>query len=419
MKILFTAFVFLLASSYAKIASANAIIWGPNGQALSLASELYFPNGSSLSGAETSGPASSLDNELPTFDSTSGKLFKQSGVTLRNDGSNVFLVTPDSPARGFFINSSNGVAANGSGSQLEIRSGDATQDSGTGLPGTLVIGTGLTSDAGSRGNIFLDGFLQMNYKATATAGIDLSGTQTIAGVTEGTALAFTTADSSAQTTGGMTFTTGDAAGDDSGDILFESGAAPGGTSGDVTFQMGAGATQGSINFLGAQIINLKSASSATPGAFILTTANSIDSNNEFNQLESNPFNFYDADNSDRVSIAPPSVVTSYDLTLPAAQGAANTFLKNDGSGALTWSNAASNACTYKVATTTGTTITATCTGSNYPVSGGCSTAGAGVLASGAPDPAPTDGQAADVPTGWACTYTVSGSIMAYALCCSP
>ena len=40
-----------------------------------------------------------------------------------------------------------------------------------------------------------------------------------------------------------------------------------------------------------------------------------------------------------VTISPSSSTNAYPLTLPAAQGVANTFLKNDGSGALTWSPA--------------------------------------------------------------------------------
>ena len=40
-----------------------------------------------------------------------------------------------------------------------------------------------------------------------------------------------------------------------------------------------------------------------------------------------------------VTISPSSSTNAYPLTLPAAQGVANTFIKNDGSGALTWSPA--------------------------------------------------------------------------------
>jgi hypothetical protein len=37
-----------------------------------------------------------------------------------------------------------------------------------------------------------------------------------------------------------------------------------------------------------------------------------------------------------ISLLPPTAITSYGLTLPAAQGAANSFLLNDGTGLLSW-----------------------------------------------------------------------------------
>lgn len=42
--------------------------------------------------------------------------------------------------------------------------------------------------------------------------------------------------------------------------------------------------------------------------------------------------------SGTLSLTVPSAVTSHTITLPAAQGGANTFLKNDGSGGTSWAN---------------------------------------------------------------------------------
>jgi len=57
--------------------------------------------------------------------------------------------------------------------------------------------------------------------------------------------------------------------------------------------------------------------------------------------------FADSDESHFVSIIPHATITaSYGITLPAAQGGANTILKNDGSGNLSW--AADNDTTYSV-----------------------------------------------------------------------
>lgn len=44
----------------------------------------------------------------------------------------------------------------------------------------------------------------------------------------------------------------------------------------------------------------------------------------------------EAQTSGNISLKVPATVTTHALTLPSAQGAANTFLRNDGSGALSW-----------------------------------------------------------------------------------
>ena len=55
------------------------------------------------------------------------------------------------------------------------------------------------------------------------------------------------------------------------------------------------------------------------------------------QLASHKFLKFTDSSSNTVGItAPSSVTTSYSLTLPSTQGDANTFLKNDGSGGLSW-----------------------------------------------------------------------------------
>ena len=47
------------------------------------------------------------------------------------------------------------------------------------------------------------------------------------------------------------------------------------------------------------------------------------------------------DSGDVITLKAPSSVTAHTLTLPSAQGTSGTYLKNDGSGGLTWSGAAS------------------------------------------------------------------------------
>jgi hypothetical protein len=57
-----------------------------------------------------------------------------------------------------------------------------------------------------------------------------------------------------------------------------------------------------------------------------------------------------------LTVQPAASTTSYTVTMPAAQGAANTFLRNDGSGTLTWQAAAAALTPYSY-TLTGTDIT--------------------------------------------------------------
>ena len=76
-----------------------------------------------------------------------------------------------------------------------------------------------------------------------------------------------------------------------------------------------------------------------------------------------PIYFCDAINSETIDIAAPNTITSrYSLKLPNAQGAANTYLKNDGSGNLSWA-AASGGGGILSGTASGTdTYTTTITG---------------------------------------------------------
>lgn len=86
-------------------------------------------------------------------------------------------------------------------------------------------------------------------------------------------------------------------------------------------------------------------------------ATSITASTDFDDLTSTTLNLKDA-SGDKVTFQTPTAITSpYTLTVPSAQGAASTFLKNDGSGNLSW-GAASAAVAYGATSTavgTGTT----------------------------------------------------------------
>ena len=74
--------------------------------------------------------------------------------------------------------------------------------------------------------------------------------------------------------------------------------------------------------------------------------------------------YFSDSGTEAVTIAAPAVIgTSYNLTLPTAQGAANTFLKNDGTGILSWAAAGGGGGGLLNGTTSGTdTYTATIAG---------------------------------------------------------
>jgi hypothetical protein len=70
-----------------------------------------------------------------------------------------------------------------------------------------------------------------------------------------------------------------------------------------------------------------------------------------------------------VTISPAAATAAYPLTLPAAQGAASTFLQNNGSGTLTWAAAAAGSSVYfrsynTAATSTTNIQTISTTGTN-------------------------------------------------------
>ncbi len=120
-----------------------------------------------------------------------------------------------------------------------------------------------------------------------------------------------------------------------GDATQDSGA---GNGGDLFIRTGLrsdGVPQGTAHLTAGNFF-INGSGLVTPGSWAFNGNASIDNNNILNMVAQQPLNFYDADTSDRVSIYPPTSVTSYDIILPSTQGAANTTLSNDGSGVLSW-----------------------------------------------------------------------------------
>lgn len=152
-------------------ASTGAIEEITVGSGLSLSGGTLSASGGGGSG-DVVGPSSSVDNELPRFDSTTGKLIQASGVTLSDLASNTYTVTASSPTQGasatvgsgFNItaspaiagNTNAGAAAGGAitltaGAAARLTSGNANGGNisftpgagiGTGTTGAVVITTG-------------------------------------------------------------------------------------------------------------------------------------------------------------------------------------------------------------------------------------------------------------------------------------
>ena len=116
--------------------------------------------------------------------------------------------------------------------------------------------------------------------------------------------------------------------------------------------------------------------------------------------------------SGAVTVNPPAVTTPYTLTLPAAQGAANSWLRNDGSGTLSW--VATNP-TYTIITNLGTQTyspPANCRGMYVYCTGGGG-GGGGVQSSGTAGVGATGcgagGGAGGTAIGWVVGSAISGS----------
>jgi len=111
-----------------------------------------------------------------------------------------------------------------------------------------------------------------------------------------------------------------------------------GTGGHVTIEAGSGgAGPGTVFINGAPFITGvakpiwltggRGSNAANDSAVVLQR---VPVSNRATRLE------FVGDNGNTLSIKAPAVVTAHAMTWPAAQGAASTFLQNDGSGGLTW-----------------------------------------------------------------------------------
>ncbi|MGH7974993.1 MAG: hypothetical protein ACREBR_05680 [bacterium] len=104
-----------------------------------------------------------------------------------------------------------------------------------------------------------------------------------------------------------------------------------GTTGNMT-------VDGSITIVGVNngISNSNAYSISSGSLLTLSGSPYVSINSDLSLIPTHSLIFHDDANSHTISIAGPASSTTYSLKLPIAQGAASTFLQNDGSGNLSW-----------------------------------------------------------------------------------
>ncbi len=140
------------------------------------------PQWAAVSGSgDVVGPSSSVDNEIPRFDSTTGKLIQASGVTISDLSSNAYTILASSPTQGasatagsgFNITASPAIAGNtnagaAAGGAINFTTGSAARlTSGTANGGDGSFVSGASIGGGTRGT------LTITFANLATQGSNL------------------------------------------------------------------------------------------------------------------------------------------------------------------------------------------------------------------------------------------------------
>lgn len=83
--------------------------------------------------------------------------------------------------------------------------------------------------------------------------------------------------------------------------------------------------------------SLQSSAGIVASSFVTSSDENYTIGSEFDDITIGQLKFKD-DSGDVVTVQAPSSITSYNFTLPGSQGSANTFVKNDGSGNLSFAS---------------------------------------------------------------------------------
>ena len=301
------------ASSYLKNNGAGALTWASAGDA--------------------TGPSSATDNAVARFDATTGKLLQNSGVTISDtaDLAGVKTVALSGSTSGVLTLQPGATTTNhtltlpsaqGAASSLLQNNGSGTLTWAAASTADTVGPSSATDNAVARFDLTTGKLLQ-NSGVTVSDTADLAGVKTVA--LSGSTSGVLTLQPGATTTN-HTLTLPSAQGEASS-LLQNNGS-------------------GTLTWAAASTADTVGPSSATDNAvarFDLTTGK---------LLQNSSVTISDAAGvagvktialsgatSGTLTVQPGGTTTDHTLTFPSAQGAASSYLKNDGAGALTWASA--------------------------------------------------------------------------------
>jgi hypothetical protein len=345
--------------------SANEIVTYDGSGGLSSASSLYA-SGSNLSSILNGGSITiqGRDRTSTTGSGGSLSLFGGDGFGVGGSGGAI-LIQPGTPGAGgvsgstVTINASSAISGTGSGGNVNITAGASNSGTSSGSPGRVNItggqkqnggahspgGVTITGGTGGGGDIIIQGG---QGGTTGTTGRN-GGPVTIDTGNGGVYL------NSPGPGGTLTLSTGNGTSGSSGASRAGSIVVTCGTAGtdaaeaavdgaDITFTTGNASTNGTGNARGGDYtVNLGAARNTDTGGFMYvrgglgnTAANDgalrlvRNTSNRATRLE------FEANDGNELSISAPATVTAYSMLWPTAQGGADTYLRNDGSGNLTW-----------------------------------------------------------------------------------
>ena len=287
---------------------------------------------------DVTGPASSTANAVTRYNATSGKLVKDSSVTISDAAAvagvkslsmtdattNTLTVQPAAATTSYSLTMPAAVGATGTFLK-------ATDGAGTLAWANAVTNSGVSTDKAIARFSGTGGQVVQNSSVTISDAADIAGAKTLAlsGATSGvftlaanaTTTSYTAKMPAAQSTPGQYLRN-----DGSGNLSWSKKAYSTVLNGDYPGELIAGPVSSTATAVPRY--------TDTSGLSLDNTSILIDNSNGVSGATSLTMS---GSTSGTLQIQPAATTTSHTLTMPAAQGASNSYLKNDGAGGLQWS----------------------------------------------------------------------------------